>query len=649
MKKLVSSMFLKMPRFSKQRVKTGWMIFISDMLVALLCLYTSLRLLLGKDIQTLQMSFILKHCLVFALISFGLFSWVRSNQGGLRYVSMEKIPTILGCALLANLCYHPLMLLMGSLPPMTPVLNTFLFMVGLLLPRLLSPFWKHEEITTNTVELLPKIPVIVIGYNEQIGSYLRSHQANSKGTIFPYHLEGILLNQPLGADDLSPPFPVLGMIHDFVSIVQKLSLEGREPKRLLITQESLSYMPLRQVLLKFQGRGILSLRFEVSPVSHEVTLRPLHLEDLLGKAHLDSGKSPGSSWQEVQALLDSTRVLVTGVHDPVIHQLAHHIAGFYPKHLIMVDPSEHALGALKIKFDQLYPDVACDYVLASITDRATIDRLIKTHHPQIIIHGDRVTHPDLIASNLLMAVQKNILSPLHVAQDIQKTEACLFVLINAQAPTRLTRIINRLVSQQFQAMDQAANKRNPTRFLVINSGDVWNNLDSLTAFWPEQLAQGLKITLPSPDAYSYLLSAQEAARAILQAIVKALITEKTKGKALYLSGGEPSRFLELIRSLSLLNGLIPEIDVKIRFSGKPIPAPSLETEGLLQSLTPGMTVGINDSITQAEDDDLLAKLTDCLEKGQTAKIVALLEEIVMDGEDTAKDGTDIASFFKLAG
>jgi len=654
MKKFTFSQFLKKPRFLKRKVNTEWMIFISDMSVALLSLYVSLRLLLGKDIQTLQMSFILKHCLVFACISFGLFSWIRSNQGTFRYVSMEKIPTMLGCAILANLCYHPLMLLMGSLPPMTPILNTFLFMVGLLLPRLLAPFWKHEETSINAVELLPKIPVIVIGYNEQIGSYLRSHQAGAKGPMLPYHLEGILLNQPLSADDLPPPLPVLGMIHDFVSVVQKLSLEGREPKRLLITQESLSYIPLRQILLKFQGRGILNLRFEVSPVSHEVTLRPLHLEDLLGKAHLDSGNSPGSSWQEVQALIDSTRVLITGVHDSVIHHIAHHIAGFYPGQLIMVDPSEHALAALKIKFDQLYPDVACHYVLASITDRATIDRLIKTWHPQIIIHGDRITHPDLVASNLLMAVQKNILSPLHIAQDIQKTEACLFVLVNAQAPTRLTRILNQLVSQQLQALDQLASKKNPTRFLVINSGDVWNNLDSLTAFWPEHLAQGLKITLPSPDAYSYLLSPQEAARTILQAIVKGLITEKTKGKALYLSGGEPSRFLELIRSLSLLNGLIPEVDVKIGFSGEFTSAPSLETEDLLQSLTPGMTVGVNNaplnnSPNQMEDDNLLAKLTDCLEKGQTAKIVALLEQIGENSQDMAKEDTNTASFFKLAG
>lgn len=485
MKQFLVNKLKELKKISIEEVKTERVIFVSDILVALLSLYVTMRLLLGKDIQTLQMSFIMKHCLVFSLICFGLFSWIRSHQSASSYMTMEKTPVILGCAVLANLFYHPLMLLMGNLPPLTPIVNTFLLMAGLILPRLIAPFWRRGEIKTNTMELSPKIPVIVIGYNEQIGTYLRDHETNSsdKGE-FPYHLEGILLNRPLGMDDLPPSFPVLGIINDFVSIVQRLSLENREPKRFLVTQESLNYMPLRQVLLKFQGRGILTLRFEVCPATNEVTLRPLHLEDLLGKARLESPEDSiaSSTWQEVQALIDSTRILITGVHDPVVHQLAHHIVGFYPKHLIMIDPSEHALATLKVKFDQLYPDVTCEYVLASITDRVTIERLVKTHHPQIIIHGDRVTHPSLVSSNLLMAVQKNILSALNFAQDIQRTEACLFVQINPQTPTRLTRLITTLLSQKLQELDQASNKKNPTRFLVINSSDVWNNLDSATAF-----------------------------------------------------------------------------------------------------------------------------------------------------------------------
>ncbi|MBX9804853.1 MAG: polysaccharide biosynthesis protein [Alphaproteobacteria bacterium] len=632
---------------TSEKLKTELVIFVSDLLVALLSLYVTLRILLGSEIQTLQMPFILKHCLVFALICFALFSWVRSYQGSSKYISMENIPGILGCAVLANLFYHPLMLLMGNLPPLTPIVNTVLFMTGLLLPRLIAPFWRREEIKTNTVELSPKIPVVVIGYNEQIGAYLRENDKNREDrTSFPYHLEGILLNHPLSDEDLAPPVPILGMVSDFVSIVQKLSLEGREPKRFLITQDSLNHMPLRHLLLKFQGKGILSLRFEVSPATHEVTLRPLHLEDLIGKARLESDQNTilNSTWQEVQVLFDSTRVLITGVHDPVVHQLANHIVGFYPKQLILVDPSEQALASLKVSFDQLYPDVECEYVLASITDRATMDRLIKTHQPQVIIHGDRVTHPDLVADNLLMAVQKNILSPLHLVQDIQRTEACLFVLINAQTPTRLTRLISSLVSRQIQAIDRASKKKSQMRFLVVNCSDVWNNLDSVTAFWEDQLNQGLNISIPSPDSYSYLLSAEEAARTILKAIVKALLNEKTKGQVLHLSGGEPSRFLDLIRSLSLLNGLIPEIDVKVKFSGEVIQKPSFEETDLLQSLTPGVMMGEINSCVHAQDEDLLIKLTELLEKGQTAKIVALLERMNLDEDDA-----DSAQFFKLTG
>ncbi|MBM3632961.1 MAG: hypothetical protein FJX03_04555 [Alphaproteobacteria bacterium] len=647
MREFLHKLLLQRQKLIPSNFKTEWVIFISDLLVALLSLYVTLRILLGKDIQTLQMSFILKHCLVFALISFSLFSWLRSKQGTYRYISLEKIPGILGCAVLANLLYHPLMLLMGKLPPLTPILNTFLFMTGLLVPRLLAPFWKQEVIKTATVELAPKIPVIVIGYNEQIGAYLRKNETlQGNRAEFPYNLEGILLNHPLGSDDLPPPFPVLGMISDFVSIVQKLSTEGREPKRLLISQDALNYMPLRQILLKFQGRGILSLRFEVSPATHEVTLRPLHIEDLIGKAALGNFQtsSIGSDWQQVQALIDSARILITGIHDPVINQLAHHIVGFYPKHLVMVDPSEQALAGLKIKFNQLYPDVVCEYVLASITDRATLERLVKTHNPQIIIHGDRVTDPDLVTNNLLMTVQKNILSPLHFAQDVLKTEACLFVMVNANAPSRLTRLITTLISQQLQALDKTSTKKNPTRFLVINSCEIWNNLDSKTAFWTEQLNQGLKITLPSPDAFSYLLSADEAAKTILQGIVKALINEKTKGQVLNLTGGEPTRFLELIRSLSLLSGLIPEIDAKISFSGETISVNSFEGTDLLQPILPGMTMGLTNPPISSEDDYLLTKLTDLLEKGQTAKIVSLLEKVIIDQKNA-----DAAHFFQLAG
>ncbi len=190
------------------------------------------------------------------------------------------------------------------------------------------------------------------------------------------------------------------MVSDFIPIVQKLSEQGREPRRFLIAQESLGSLFLRQVLLKFQGKGILSLALDMSPSSHEVTLRPLHIEDLLSKININP------EWQNVRSLIDSSCVMITGAADTVVHQLALHTAGFYPKRLVIIDPSEYALANLKIKLDQLYPDVCCDYVIATITDHPTLDQLVKVYRPKIIIHGDRVSHSDLITQNLLAAVQK---------------------------------------------------------------------------------------------------------------------------------------------------------------------------------------------------------------------------------------------------
>ena len=81
MQELLHKLLLQRQKLIPKNFKTEWVIFVSDVLVALLSLYVTLRILLGKDIQTLQMSFILKHCLVFSLISFSLFSWLRSKQG----------------------------------------------------------------------------------------------------------------------------------------------------------------------------------------------------------------------------------------------------------------------------------------------------------------------------------------------------------------------------------------------------------------------------------------------------------------------------------------------------------------------------------------------------------------------------------------
>ena len=103
MKKFMLNKLISIQKFITEKLKTEWVIFASDILVTFLSLYVTLRILLGTDIQTLAMSFILKHCLVFALISFALFSWIRSNQGAANYITLERIPGVLGCAILANL------------------------------------------------------------------------------------------------------------------------------------------------------------------------------------------------------------------------------------------------------------------------------------------------------------------------------------------------------------------------------------------------------------------------------------------------------------------------------------------------------------------------------------------------------------------
>ena len=663
---------------------------VCDAVAAFLSLYFTLRLAEGKALTTLQMPLVLKNCLVFTLVAMGLACWMQFNRNASlpQTITREGIFKILAYGTLANLFYYPLMGLTGELPALTPVLNIFLFTGALAVPRFVLSHYslgnakpditKPDSVKTIAGDPVSQIPAVVVGYNSRIAAYLNSYNANGRpAAACPYAISGIILIHPLKVHPLkenepSPSFPVLGMVQDMIPLVQKLSEEGCTPQRLLVAEEALHHLPLQQMLLKFHRQGLLSLVFETIPFLEKVRLRPFCFTDLLGKAALEAetgenggsfpDESPSSGWKEALALFDGATVMVTGIQDPVLSYLACCMAEFFPRQIIAVSPSEHALADLKIKLRLLHPQTdcktECHYILASVTDHETMDRLVKNHHPDVIFHGDRLTHPGLMADNPALAVQKNISSALHLAQSAQKTCARLFVMVNAHASTALSHSIRAVISRGMLALDQASPKGS-TRFLTINNCDVWDNLESPTAFWEKRLAQGSGIEIPSADGFSWLLSAQESAGAILRAAVKALRNEKTRGQMLTLHGNEPSRFHDLVKSLSLLYGYHFESQVKVNAPsdslpdsskdspegtfGKPLPASAFYSPDMQELLTPGVTLSAL-PFCEAQNQGYILKLTDMAEKGQNAKITNFLEKM------TFKDAPEEAPLsLKLAG
>jgi len=95
---------------------------------------------------------------------------------------------------------------------------------------------------------------------------------------------------------------------------------------------------------------------------------------------------------------------------------------------------------------------------------------------------------------------------------------------------------------------------------------VLGSAGSVTPIFEAQLADGGPLTVTDPDVTRFFLTIPQAADALLQAAAVGL-TAEPRGSALVIEMGEALPVVELAREVIRLEGLRPDIDVPITFTG----------------------------------------------------------------------------------
>jgi FlaA1/EpsC-like NDP-sugar epimerase len=81
-------------------------------------------------------------------------------------------------------------------------------------------------------------------------------------------------------------------------------------------------------------------------------------------------------------------------------------------------------------------------------------------------------------------------------------------------------------------------------------------------FFTEQIRKGGPVTVTHPDIKRYFMTIPEAVQLILQASVRG-----QGGDVFVLDMGEQVRIADLARNMIVLSGLVPDQDIKIRYTG----------------------------------------------------------------------------------
>ncbi len=345
--------------------------------------------------------------------------------------------------------------------------------------------------------------------------------------------------------------PVAGNIRELPLIISKFHIE-----------KAIFAIPSASSEQKSAALDILNksgVAFEILPSTPDVlegnvsinTIRAVNPLDILGRppSKLDSNI--------LDKFIRHKCILITGAGGSVGSDLARQTSKYKPETLILLDQIENPLLFVEYEIKSKYSNINLITLIADVTDKENIAKIMSTYKPNIILHAAAHKHVPFMESNPEKAIKNNIGGTLTMALESVNNNAETFVFVStdkAANPTSVmgtTKRVGELLLQQFNSNHEETN------FVSVRFGNVFGSNASVVPIFKNQIESGGPVTVTHPEVTRYFMSIQEATGLILQAggISK-------KGGTFVLDMGRPIKILDLANTLISIYGLQNQIDIK---------------------------------------------------------------------------------------
>ena len=351
--------------------------------------------------------------------------------------------------------------------------------------------------------------------------------------------------------------PVVGAPE--ILLNDKMDLELEE---VIIAMPSATARRVAEIVRTLQK---LQIKFSTVPSIYELTtgqakvsqLRSVEVQDLLGREQVRLATD------DIQHLLRDRVVMVTGAGGSIGSELCRQIAGFSPRHLLLVEQSEVQL--FQIEQDLIHS--GCGEVIvplvANILDQPRLDSIFRHHHPEVIFHAAAHKHVPMMETQPGEAVKNNALGTLRLAETSLRHQTDRFVLISSDKainPTSVMGATKRLAEMCVQSLH--VSQPGATRFMAVRFGNVLGSSGSVVPIFSKQIAAGGPVKVTHPEVTRYFMTIPEAVGLVLQSAAQG-----SGGEIFTLDMGKPVKILDLARQLIELSGFIPDQDIQIEFTG----------------------------------------------------------------------------------
>ena len=398
-------------------------------------------------------------------------------------------------------------------------------------------------------------PVLIYGAGDSGERLARAIKYDSKHN---YNILGFADDDPkkLGARIHGAPVLTRG------SYVPRLAKE-LNVKEVIVTFSQANRDKMRQLIAACSHIGVsvkITPRWEdiflLSNGQNGSDVREVQIEDLLRRepVHLNL--------EQIKEYVYGRRVLITGAGGSIGAELCRQVAKFRPSSLALVEQNEFNLYKLNNELRDRKIGTTVKPILADVTHRASIERIMKSTRPHVVFHAAAHKHVPIVESNAAVGFRNNVLGTRNVVDSAVQYGVEHFVLISTDKAVRPTGVMGaskRLVELLIQNM---ASREQGARFVTVRFGNVLGTAGSVVPMFQEQIQRGGPITITHPDVRRYFMTITEAVQLVLQAASMA----EESGETFVLNMGDPIRIVDLAKDLIFLMG--KDLDeIRIEYTG----------------------------------------------------------------------------------
>lgn len=350
--------------------------------------------------------------------------------------------------------------------------------------------------------------------------------------------------------------PVLGKIGDL-----PLFIREKNAQSVIVAVPSADRLFHRRVMSLSKKAGVHDIKVvsAINDVSNAIQvgvkdLREIDITDLIGR------QAVKINTLDISTYVRNKRVLITGASGSIGSEIARQVCLYSPSRIGLLDINESDLVMLLTELGSSF-DKPVQIFLSDISDRKRMENVFSAFKPEVVFHAAAYKHVPVMEQFPDEAVRVNIIGTYNLTVLAIHHGIKHFVLISTDKAVNPTSIMG--ASKRIaEYVVTAFGSERSTVFITVRFGNVIGSRGSALPIFVEQIKRGGPVTITHPDMMRYFMTIQEAVALVLQASAKG-----SGGDVFVLDMGEPVRVVDLARDLIVMNGLVPDKDIQIVFTG----------------------------------------------------------------------------------